>query len=76
MKSIKVIIPAFNEEKSIDHVIRDIPTIVDEIIVVNNNSTDNTQDVAKEAGATVVFEKRKGYGYSCLKGIEYLNNFR
>ena len=74
MKSIKVIIPAFNEEKSVGHVIRDIPKIVDEIIVVNNNSTDNTQEVAKEAGATVVFEKRKGYGYSCLKGIEYLNN--
>ena len=69
MKSIKVIIPAFNEEKSIGHVIRDIPTIVDEIIVVNNNSTDNTQEVAKEAGATVVFEKRKGYGCGIIRSV-------
>ena len=74
MPIIKVIIPAFNEESSIDKVIREIPSIVDEIIVVNNGSTDTTAVVAKKAGATVLNEPQKGYGYACLKGIKYLEN--
>ncbi|MFN0189547.1 MAG: glycosyltransferase, partial [Bacteroidia bacterium] len=54
---IKVIIPAFNEENGIGQVIREIPrSIVQEIIVVNNASTDRTEQVAKEAGATVLRE--------------------
>tara|TARA_B110000879_G_scaffold19443_1_gene23770 strand:+ start:116 stop:466 length:351 start_codon:yes stop_codon:yes gene_type:complete len=72
MKHIKVIIPAYNEQDSIGLVVRAIPNIVNEIIVVNNNSTDNTAQVAKDSGATVLFEKRGGYGYACLKGIDYL----
>ncbi|MBG6109715.1 glycosyltransferase involved in cell wall biosynthesis [Flavobacterium sp. CG_23.5] len=72
MKNIKVIIPAYNEEKSIGHVIKDIPNSVSEIIVISNNSTDNTIHVAKNAGATVLSENRKGYGYACLKGMEYI----
>ncbi len=71
--NIKVIIPAFNEEQSIAKVIAEIPDIVSEIIVVDNNSTDSTSKVAKEAGATVLFEKRKGYGYACLKGMDYVS---
>ncbi len=69
---IKVIIPAFNEEDSIAHVIKEIPDTVSEIIVVSNNSTDNTENVAKDAGATVLQEPRKGYGYACLKGLDYV----
>jgi glycosyltransferase involved in cell wall biosynthesis len=69
---INVIIPAFNEEDSIAHVIKEIPDIVAEVIVVNNNSTDQTENVAKNAGATVLKEERKGYGYACLKGMEYI----
>ncbi|CAL2079207.1 dolichol-phosphate hexosyltransferase [Tenacibaculum sp. 190524A05c] len=69
---IKVIIPAYNEEDSIGKVIKDIPEIVDEIIVVSNNSTDNTELNAKNAGATVLKENRKGYGYACLKGMDYI----
>ncbi len=69
---IKVIIPAYNEQDSIAHVIKDIPTIVNEVIVVSNNSTDNTEKNAKNAGATVLQENRKGYGYACLKGMEYI----
>ncbi len=69
---INVIIPAFNEEESIAHVIKEIPDIVSEVIVVSNNSTDNTESVARNAGATVLVEKRKGYGYACLKGMEYI----
>ncbi len=70
---IKVIIPAFNEEGSIKHVIQDIPDIVSEIIVVSNNSTDNTEQVAQQSGATVLREERMGYGYACLKGIHYIS---
>ncbi|WP_010135034.1 glycosyltransferase family 2 protein [Ochrovirga pacifica] len=75
MNKVLVIIPAFNEEKSISKVIHDIPKkVVDEIIVINNNSTDQTANQAKNAGATVLFEPNKGYGYACLKGMEYVKN--
>ena len=73
MPTIKVIIPAFNEEKSIAKVIADIPDFVEASVVVNNNSTDQTALVAAKAGATVLTEKSKGYGYACLKGINYLS---
>jgi glycosyltransferase involved in cell wall biosynthesis len=73
MKKIVVIIPAFNEENAVGNVIREIPKhLVAEIIVVNNNSNDRTSKVAFEAGATVLDERRQGYGWACLKGIEYL----
>ncbi len=74
MSQIKVIIPAYNEQDSITNVINDIPDIVDEIIVVSNNSTDNTEQNAKQAEATVLTENQKGYGYACLKGMEYVAN--
>ena len=71
--SIYIIIPAFNESTSVGKVISDIPKhLVKEIIVVNNGSTDDTIRVAEDAGATVLSENRKGYGYACLKGIDYL----
>ena len=70
---IKVIIPAYNEEASIGHVIKAIPNIVSEVIVISNNSTDNTINVAKNAGATVLTENNKGYGYACLKGMDYVS---
>ena len=72
MKIIKVIIPAFNEERAIAKVIAEIPSSVAEVIVVSNNSTDNTAQNAQNAGATVLFEPRRGYGYACLKGLQYL----
>ncbi|WP_431133825.1 glycosyltransferase family 2 protein [Psychroserpens mesophilus] len=74
MPDIKVIIPAYNEANSITHVIKDIPDIVNEIIVVSNNSTDDTEINAKKAGATVLTETNKGYGYACLKGMDYISN--
>lgn len=74
MPNIKVIIPAYNEADSIALVINDIPDIVNEVIVVSNNSTDATEINAQKAGATVLKETNKGYGYACLKGINYISN--
>ena len=76
MQRIKVIIPAYNEQDSIGLVVGDIPGIVDEVIVVNNNSSDDTVKVARAAGATVLSEKRSGYGYACLKGIDYIKGLK
>ena len=73
MSIIKVIIPAYNEENAIANVIAEIPSLVDEIIVISNNSTDKTEEVAKNAGATVLLETRKGYGYACLKGMKFIS---
>ena len=72
MADIKVIIPAYNEADSIAHVVNELPKSVSEVIVVNNNSSDNTVKNAETAGATVITELRKGYGYACLKGLEYI----
>ncbi|WP_026464894.1 glycosyltransferase family 2 protein [Adhaeribacter aquaticus] len=72
MPLINVIIPAYNEEKSIQKVIADIPAgLVADIIVVDNNSTDNTFEEAKRAGATVIKENKQGYGQACLTGIAF-----
>ena len=71
---VSVIIPAFNEESSIGLVLNALPKeSLHEIIVVNNGSTDQTARVARENGARVVEENRKGYGSACLKGIRELN---
>jgi len=69
---LSIIIPALNEEKSIAYVIKYLPKIYREVIVVDNGSSDNTSIVALKNGATVITEKKKGYGYACLKGIDYL----
>lgn len=67
-----VIIPAFNEERSIGWVLDEIPhEYVHEVIVVDNGSTDRTADVAAARGASVVRESRRGYGSACLKGIAH-----
>ena len=69
---IDVIIPAYNEEKSIPKVIAEIPKFVRHIVVANNNSTDQTQRAAEEAGAKVVFEPQKGYGKACLTAMDWI----
>ena len=73
MMKVDVIIPAFNEEDSIEKVINEIPKeLVREIIVCDNKSTDETSDRAKNAGATVLYEGTRGYGNACLKGMAYI----
>jgi glycosyltransferase involved in cell wall biosynthesis len=75
MTEITVIIPALNEERALGKVLDDIPkNIVSEIVVVDNNSSDATAEVARNFGATVVRETRKGYGFACLRGIEYIQS--
>jgi glycosyltransferase involved in cell wall biosynthesis len=70
---IQVIIPAFNEEKSIGQVIDALPKDwIDKTIVCNNASTDNTAEVAINKGATVVDEQRKGYGSACLRAMQFI----
>lgn len=71
--NVQVIIPAFNEADSIDKVVGDIPEeLVKDIIVVSNGSTDDTEKRAAAAGATVLREEQKGYGFACLKGLAYI----
>jgi glycosyltransferase involved in cell wall biosynthesis len=70
---ISVVIPALNEEEPIGDVVRAIPAgLVDEVVVVDNDSTDRTADRARAAGARVVVEPRRGYGRACQAGIEAL----
>jgi len=66
---ISVIIPAVDEEEAIGLVIAEIPSLVQEVIVVDNGSRDRTAEVARAAGARVVSEPRRGYGRACLAGI-------
>lgn len=72
-KRISVLIPAFNEEKSIARVIKELPKgLVDEVVVIDNGSTDATMEVALRQGTKVVEERRRGYGSACLKGLASL----
>lgn len=74
-QKISVIIPAYNEEESLPHVLNDLPQDrLHQIIVVDNRSTDRTAEVARENGATVVCEKRQGYGRACLAGMRVLED--
>src|ERR1051326_1102371 len=67
--SITVIIPCLNEEQGIEKVLRSMPEFVDEIIVVDNNSTDRTSEVAASLGAKVIREEIRGYGRSYKRGF-------
>lgn len=72
---VAVIIPVLNEEKTLPLVLNDIPMdIVDEVVVVDNGSSDRTPEIARQRGATLLFEQKRGYGYPCLRGIDYLRD--
>ncbi|PWI46450.1 hypothetical protein CEE45_16730 [Candidatus Heimdallarchaeota archaeon B3_Heim] len=75
MKDLVVIIPAHNEEDTLPSLLRSIRTsITQNIIVVDNASIDQTRIKAQKEGATVIVEKRLGYGNACLAGINYLRS--
>ncbi|MCG2767687.1 MAG: glycosyltransferase family 2 protein [Chloroflexota bacterium] len=69
-RTISVVVPCYNEEDGIPVVMSDMPDLVDEVIVVDNNSADDTAKVARELGATVVFEGRQGYGAAYKAGFK------
>ncbi len=69
---IAVIIPVLNEEDAIGKVLDAIPEWVDDVVVVDNGSTDETAAVAAAHGGRVVFEGQRGYGAACLAGIAAL----
>lgn len=66
---ITVVIPCLNEEEAIGEVLKRIPPYIDEVIVVDNNSTDRTADVARSLGARVVQENVRGYGRAYKRGF-------
>ena len=70
---IAVVIPVFNEQEAIRNVLSDIPSHLDaDVVVVDNGSTDRTVDLARQMGARIVHEHRRGYGWACLAGIDAL----
>ncbi len=71
-RKISLVFPAYNEEANIKNALTEFKRIksIDEIIVVNNNSKDNTAAIAKKNGAKVILEKQKGYGYALRKGLQ------
>jgi dolichol-phosphate hexosyltransferase len=70
-QSITVIMPCLNEEQGIEQVLRRMPPFVDEVIVVDNGSTDRTSEVAAEFGARVIREDARGYGRAYKKGFAF-----
>jgi hypothetical protein len=69
-KRVSVVIPCHNEEDGVKVTLSDMPPLVDEVIVVDNNCTDRTADVARSFGAIVIAETRKGYGAAYKAGLK------
>ena len=67
--TVSVVIPCYNEEEGVRYTIESLPDCVDEVVVVDNNCTDATAEVARSLGAVVVFEGRKGYGAAYKAGL-------
>jgi hypothetical protein len=68
-QSITVVMPCLNEEQGIEQILQRMPAFVDEVIVVDNGSTDRTQEVARSFGAQVIQEEVRGYGRSYRRGF-------
>jgi glycosyltransferase involved in cell wall biosynthesis len=66
---ISVVIPCYNEEQGIRHVLESIPGYVDEVVVVDNASTDRTAEIARSLGARVVYQGVRGYGAAYKAGL-------
>ena len=67
--NISVVIPCYNEGGGIKAVMADMPSFIDEVVVVDNNSTDRTAEIARELGAVVVLESKQGYGAAYKTGL-------
>src|SRR5688572_22696950 len=66
---VSLIIPALNEAECLGPLLAEVPAgLIHQVIVVNNGSTDNTAEVARLAGALVIDEPRRGYGFACAAG--------
>jgi glycosyltransferase involved in cell wall biosynthesis len=71
---VSVVIPTYNEAQAIGLVLSDIPAeLVEQVIVVDSNSTDGTAQIARKMGAEVLQEPRRGYGRACLTGLAAVN---
>ena len=69
-----VVIPTYNEAQSIGRVLADIPAeLVEQVLVVDSDSTDGTAEIARQMGAEVLQEPRRGYGRACLTGLAAVN---
>ncbi|MBV8454954.1 MAG: glycosyltransferase family 2 protein, partial [Deltaproteobacteria bacterium] len=69
-----IVIPTYNEAQSIGLVLADIPAgMVEQVLVVDSDSTDGTAQIARQMGAEVVREPRRGYGRACLTGLATVN---
>ncbi|MBA7579028.1 hypothetical protein ES708_20894 [subsurface metagenome] len=70
-KKISVVFPVYNEGENILRAIQDFSQpCIDEIIVIDNNSTDNTRQEVKKTKAILIEEKKQGYGYAIRKGLK------
>lgn len=74
-QTVSVVMPAFNEEENIFNAVKDFKSVpfVDEIIAIDNKSTDSTNKKALDAGARVIVEMRQGYGYACQRALREAN---
>jgi len=76
-ETVSVVFPAYNEEANIEAAVRDFlgvknadgSPLIDEIVVINNNSSDRTEELARAAGARVVTETKQGYGNALQRGL-------
>lgn len=66
---ISLVMPCYNEERGLPEVYRDMPSLIDEVIVADNNSTDRTAEIAQKFGAIVVTETKQGYGAAYKTGL-------
>jgi len=71
-QTLSLIVPAYNEKEAIKDVLSGFKSlgIIDEIIVVDNNSTDGTGEKASKLGAKVIKELKQGYGHACIRGLK------
>jgi glycosyltransferase involved in cell wall biosynthesis len=67
---VSLIIPCYDEAEGLPHVLKKVPAVVDEVVVVDNNSEDETAAIAQRMGATVAHQPLKGYGHAYFKGFE------